>query len=192
MFCKQSTLIILFFGIFLCISAGCSQKICKVAPETKGSYTIRGKTYRPLKSVSHAFNQKGTASWYGPGFHGRKTASGEVYNMHALTAAHCTLPLDTLLKVTNLRNNREVIVRVNDRGPFVGDRMLDLSKAAADHLGMVKDGIAPVRIAVLPGGKPRHSTKKLAKAKAKTKAKIMAPNPFFGRATRLRRLAKKI
>lgn len=93
--------------------------------------------------------EEGIASWYGREFHGRRTASGEIYDMHALTAAHRTLPFGTLLEVYNLDNGRSVQVRVNDRGPFVKGRILDLSRAAAEELGMVTAGLARVRIAVL-------------------------------------------
>jgi rare lipoprotein A len=90
-----------------------------------------------------------TASYYGRKFHGKKTASGEVYNMYALTAAHKTLPLGTKLKVTNLDNERSVIVKINDRGPYSRGRSLDLSLAAARRLKMVKQGTAKVRIKII-------------------------------------------
>ena len=91
----------------------------------------------------------GLASWYGPGFHGRLTASGEVYNQNALTAAHPDLKFGTKVKVTNLRNGRSVVVRINDRGPYAGGRVIDLSAAAARSLGMIKSGVASVRVTVL-------------------------------------------
>ena len=93
--------------------------------------------------------QTGTASWYGPGFHGNPTSSGEIYDQNDLTAAHQTLPLGTRVAVTNLQNGRSVEVRINDRGPFVDGRILDLSQAAARALGMIGPGTAPVRIEVL-------------------------------------------
>lgn len=94
--------------------------------------------------------QTGYASWYGTPHHGRRTASGEIYDMNQLTAAHPTLSMGTRLLVTNLRNGRSVSVRVNDRGPTVHGRILDLSHAAAKELGAVGDGVIPVRIRVLP------------------------------------------
>jgi rare lipoprotein A len=97
------------------------------------------------------FQQGGTASWYGKKFHGRTTASGEIYNMHAMTAAHKTLPLGTLVVVHNLRNNRQIKVRINDRGPFVRGRIIDLSHAAAEKIGMIGAGTAPVKIVALAG-----------------------------------------
>jgi rare lipoprotein A len=91
----------------------------------------------------------GTASWYGPGFHGRQTANGEKYNMHAYTAAHRFLPFGTRVAVTNLDNGRSVRVRINDRGPFVKNRIIDLSRAAAEKIGMLDSGTAPVRLRIL-------------------------------------------
>lgn len=118
-------------------------------PGTK-PYTVRGKTYYPLKSA-HGFVEEGIASWYGPGFHGKTTASGERFNQYAITAAHKILPLDTKVRVTNLSNGRSLIVRINDRGPFVDDRVIDLSKASAQRLGVIGAGTARVRIQSLSG-----------------------------------------
>ena len=86
------------------------------------------------------------ASWYGPGFHGRKTANGEVYDQMSFTAAHKSLKFGTLLKITNLKNNKSVVIRINDRGPYVHGRDLDLSKAAALELGMVRKGVAKIKV----------------------------------------------
>lgn len=107
-------------------------------------------------SLEPPATQVGVASWYGPGFHGQKTASGETYNQHRLTAAHRSWPLGTRARVTNLDNGRAVTVRINDRGPYVDDRLLDLSYGAARELGMVQDGTCSVRIEPLPdaGGRP--------------------------------------
>ena len=93
-----------------------------------------------------AFRQVGVASWYGPGFHGRTTASGERFDQNDLTAAHRKLPLGSEVRVTNLENGRTITVEINDRGPYAKGRVLDLSKAAARKLGMVEDGVAKVRI----------------------------------------------
>lgn len=101
--------------------------------------------------------QEGVASWYGPGFHGNLTASGEVYDQHELTAAHPTLPLGTRVLVTNLQNGRQVEVRINDRGPFVKGRILDLSYAASRCLGMTRPGTARVRLEVLGFSAPRRT-----------------------------------
>ena len=104
---------------------------------------------RPVTPPVVGGRQEGIASWYGPGFHGRRTANGEVYDQYELTAAHQTLPLGTRIMVTSLTNGRAVEVRVNDRGPFVGGRVVDLSYAAASVIGMVGPGIMPVRLEVL-------------------------------------------
>ena len=111
-------------------------------------YTVRGKRYVPLKSAE-GFVQEGVASWYGPKFHGRPTASGETYNQWGMTAAHTILPLHTKVRVTSLDSGRACIVRINDRGPFVDDRVIDLSKAAAQKVGILGKGTGRVRIQAL-------------------------------------------
>ena len=99
-----------------------------------------------------SFVQTGNASWYGNQFHGRKTSSGERYNMNALTAAHKTLPIPSYARVTNTKNGKSVIVRVNDRGPFHGNRVIDVSKAAAQQLGFINQGTAHVKVEqIVPG-----------------------------------------
>lgn len=111
------------------------------------SYTVFGQTYHPIsEAAAQDFTQTGMASWYGREFHGERTSSGEPYNMYRMTAAHKTLPLPCYVRVTNLRNGKQVIVRVNDRGPFHEGRIIDLSYVAALKLGMVREGSAPVRI----------------------------------------------
>nr|WP_279231558.1 septal ring lytic transglycosylase RlpA family protein [Thermus thalpophilus] len=100
------------------------------------------------EAPSNRFQQEGLAVWYGPGFHGKRTASGEVYNMHALTAAHPSLPFGTRVRVTNLKNGRSVVVRINDRGPFGGRYIIDLSYAAAKAIGALS--ATRVRLEVLP------------------------------------------
>lgn len=104
-------------------------------------------------SSNFSHELSGTASWYGPKFHGRKTANGEKFNMYAFTAAHKTLPFNTYLKVTNLKNGKSVIVRVNDRGPFVKNRIIDLSYAAAHKIGVDISGTAPVKLTIIKYGK---------------------------------------
>ncbi len=116
----------------------------------RAEYRVRGRTYK-VWPTSAGYREQGLASWYGPGFHGRKTASGQRYNMHELSAAHRSLPLPSYVQVTNLHNGRHIIVRVNDRGPFVGDeRIIDLSYGAARALGMVNTGVARVEVVALP------------------------------------------
>ena len=112
------------------------------------SYEVRGKRYTTLKS-SAGFTQRGVASWYGRKFHGRRTSSGEPFDMYAMTAAHTQLPLPTYVRVRHLGNGRQVVVKVNDRGPFHGDRILDLSWAAAVKLGMEQQGAAMVEITAI-------------------------------------------
>ncbi|MHA1547761.1 MAG: septal ring lytic transglycosylase RlpA family protein, partial [Alphaproteobacteria bacterium] len=107
-------------------------------------YRVAGRTYVPRDNPG--YSATGLASWYGSAFHGRKTANGEVYDMNALSAAHPTLPLPSYVRVTNLENNRTVIVRVNDRGPFAHNRIIDLSKAAAELLGFQHKGTARVKV----------------------------------------------
>jgi len=115
---------------------------------TMRPYVVRGRKYYPtVVSVGDKF--KGVASWYGPNFNGKLTSNGETFNMYDLTAAHKTLPMNTILKVTNLNNSKSVIVRVNDRGPFVDNRIIDLSKAAAKKIGMIGTGTAPVTLEVI-------------------------------------------
>ncbi|OGW39807.1 MAG: hypothetical protein A2010_07765 [Nitrospirae bacterium GWD2_57_9] len=111
-------------------------------------YTVYGQRYEPL-ATHEGFVQSGIASWYGKDFHGKKTSNGETYDMHAMTAAHKTLPLGVYVKVRNRDNGREAVVRVNDRGPFVKGRIIDLSYSAAKNLGVDIAGTAPVRIEAL-------------------------------------------
>jgi rare lipoprotein A len=128
-------------------------------------YTVLGQRYEPLRS-HEGFVQTGVASWYGKDFHGKKTSNGETYDMHAMTAAHKTLPLGVYVKVRNRENGREATVRVNDRGPFVKGRILDLSYAAAKALGVDMVGTAPVRIEALGYRQDGSSGKELYKAPA--------------------------
>ncbi len=115
------------------------------------SYTVRGKTYKVMKSAK-GFVQKGEASWYGTKFHGRLTSSGEPYDMYAMTAAHKNLPLPSYVEVRHLKNNKKIIVKVNDRGPFHEGRIIDLSYAAAHKLGIAGVGTGPVEIKVIDTG----------------------------------------
>lgn len=117
-------------------------------PPTQQPYEINGRVYYPLPSAV-GYSEVGYASWYGKGFHGRPTASGEIYNMYAYTAAHKTLPLGTYCLVENLSNGKRVVVKVNDRGPFVKNRIIDLSYSAAKAIGMIGPGVTKVRITAL-------------------------------------------
>lgn len=146
---------------------------CGLGPARSGkSYVINGKRYYILASAD-GFKEKGNASWYGEPFHGRKTASGEVYDMNRISAAHKTLPLHTWVEVRNLDNNKTMALRINDRGPFVDGRIIDLSRAAAQQLGMYNSGVARVHIKAITGAR----AKKLAEAAKNSTQVAVAPAP---------------
>ena len=109
-------------------------------------YKINGQWFYP--AVNYGYDEIGIASWYGPKFHGKKTANGEVFNQNAISAAHKTLPIPSIVTVTNLENNKKLEIRINDRGPFVRGRIIDLSKKAAEILGVLKSGTAKVRVRI--------------------------------------------
>lgn len=111
-------------------------------------YEVDGQRYNPLRD-HQGFSQRGIASWYGRKFHGRKTSNGEIYDMYAVTAAHKTLPLGVYVRVTHLQNGRSIVVRINDRGPFVAGRIIDLSYSAAKELGIVDAGTGKVQVQAL-------------------------------------------
>ncbi len=144
---------VLIFVIFLSLSLnGCSSKN-SVGPVpfpegTPKPYRVGQEWYQPLASVRE-FKEQGVASWYGEDFHGKKTSSGEIYDMYAMTAAHKILPLGTYVRVKNLENNRTIDVRINDRGPFVRGRIIDLSYTAAKKLEIVGPGTAKVEVVAL-------------------------------------------
>lgn len=110
-------------------------------------YQVAGQWYYPQEDYN--YDETGIASWYGPGFHGQRSANGEVYNQNDLTAAHKTLPMPSLVRVTNLDNGRSIVLRINDRGPFVAGRIIDVSRRAAQLLGMDRTGTAKVRVQIL-------------------------------------------
>ena len=110
-------------------------------------YQIKGVWYYP--AVDYAYDETGIASWYGPGFHGKKTANGEIYDQNGVTAAHRTLPLPSRVRVTNLENGRSIVLTINDRGPFAHGRIIDLSKRAAQLLDVIQKGTAKVRVSIL-------------------------------------------
>jgi rare lipoprotein A len=152
-----SRLAILLLGLMV---AGCAETTLvvdqtkringenQVAPYKVGNpYQIDGVWYYP--AVNYDYDETGVASWYGPGFVGHSTANGEVYDANALTAAHKTLPMPTLVRVTNLENGRQIQIRINDRGPYVNNRIIDLSQRAAQLLGMEQQGTAKVRVQVM-------------------------------------------
>lgn len=116
-------------------------------------YEVFGRRYVVLPTAA-GYVEQGVASWYGPDFHGKRTATGETYDMHAMTGAHPTLPLPTWVRVTNLQNGRSVVLRLNDRGPFSKNRIIDLSRAAAEQLDMIRTGTAMVEVRSLAAGSP--------------------------------------
>ena len=171
------------------VTTGCSQKakVVKKPGATKHtsaarhratmrSYKVLGKRYNPtyveVGQVMH-----GISSWYGPNFHGKYTSNGEIYNMHARTAAHKTWPMDTMVKVKNLQNGKSTIVRINDRGPFVRGRVIDCSYAAGKEIGLDRMGIAKVDIQVLGFAGKVHSIVTIAKHKREhTQTKVALSN----------------
>lgn len=131
------------------------------------TYVVRGKRYYVLNSSS-GFVQRGIASWYGKKFHGRKTSNGETYNMYAMTAAHKTLPIPTYVQVTNLDNGKQVVVRVNDRGPFHANRIIDLSYSAAKKLDIVGHGTGRVEVRAIEPGQPAPAATRVAATPSST------------------------
>lgn len=158
----RSTLILGVFSLLAACSTfgggrsgGTTPVVNDPAPIVSGTmrpYQVRGRWYTPKEQPN--YEEVGMASWYGDAFNGRPTSTGERFNMHELTAAHKTLPLPGLVEVTNLENGRRVVVRVNDRGPFVDGRIIDLSRGAAQELGMISQGVGRVRVRYL-GHAPR-------------------------------------
>jgi rare lipoprotein A len=147
----RSLLAVLLAGSVMISCGGKKTPVTKEPGKQKATqkpYTVLGQRYEPLKTHV-GFSQEGIASWYGKDFHGKKTSNGETYDMHAMTAAHKTLPLGVFVKVRNRDNGREAVIRVNDRGPFVKNRIIDLSYTAAKKLGVDAKGTAPVRIEAL-------------------------------------------
>ena len=139
---------------------------------TMRNYTVRGKRYHPT-GVYKGELMHGISSWYGPNFHGKRTSNGEIYNMHARTAAHKTWPMDTMVRVTNLQNGKSTEVRINDRGPYVRGRIIDCSYKAGKELGLDKMGIARVRVEVLGMAGRKLPSRALSKKRLVIKKKAM-------------------
>ena len=148
-------------------------------------YKINGKWYYP--AVDYQYDEVGIASWYGPGFHGKSTANGEVFDQNKITAAHRTLPMPSIVKVTNLENGMVLDkVRINDRGPFARNRIIDLSKKAAEELGFIKNGIAKVRVEILEDESRKYALSEQQNVYVAEAAEIteiskknLLPNPEF-------------
>jgi rare lipoprotein A len=136
-------------AFFFLASTGIDARASAQSPQyaVGAPYRIKGRRYVPRANPN--YERTGVASWYGRRFHGRRTANGERYNMHAMTAAHPTLPLSAFVHVTNLDNGRSIVVRINDRGPFARGRIIDLSRAGARALGFEERGTARVRVAII-------------------------------------------
>lgn len=164
-------------GIFLVLlTAACSTPggaPSTAVPSTSigKPYTINGVRYVPRAEPD--YDRTGVASWYGRGFHNRRTASGQRYDMNAMTAAHTTLPMGTRVKVTNLANRRSVILTINDRGPFARNRIIDVSRRAAQDLGFIGAGTARVRVQALAGARPET---RIQSAQAPAQAPRQAPS----------------
>lgn len=146
-------------------------------------YKINGKWYYP--AIDYNYNEVGIASWYGPGFHGKKTANGEIFDQNKISAAHKTLPMPSIVKVTNLDNGKVLEnIRVNDRGPFAGNRIIDLSKKAAQELGFVNSGVAKVRVEIMENesriyaskNSKKNSVRKANKAKVEKVQRKVIPS----------------
>ncbi len=146
-------------------------------------YKINGKWYYP--AIDYNYNEVGIASWYGPGFHGKKTANGEVFDQNKISAAHKTLPMPSIVKVTNLDNGKVLEnIRVNDRGPFAGNRIIDLSKKAAQELGFVNSGVAKVKVEIMENesriyaskNSKKNSVRKANKAKVEKVQRKVIPS----------------
>lgn len=145
--------------------------------------------YESLLPRIARYLKKGIASWYGPGFHGRKTATGEIFDMYEMTAAHKTLPIPSYAQITNLENNKTVIVRINDRGPYVGNRLLDLSYAAAQKLGIQHEGTGKVEIKAIT---PLQALPQIQKTAESQHKKVFLQVGSFGSQRKALRLQDKI
>lgn len=149
-------------SLLLCISgcasffSGVPSEPPKPKPSEAKSYTVKGRAYHPQLSAE-GYEERGIASWYGPSFHGRKTACGQIFDMYKISAAHKILPLHTKVTVTNIENNKTICLIVNDRGPFVPGRVIDLSYGAAKQLAMVDKGLA--RVVIKTSGKVKGQHK---------------------------------
>ena len=141
-------------------------------------YEVLGKRYFVLSS-SVGYLERGVASWYGPGFHKVRTSNGETYDMYGMSAAHKTLPLPAYVRVTNLQNGRNVVVRVNDRGPFVGNRIIDLSYTAASKLDMLRNGTAMVEVRNVELPPSLDAAAAAGQLTADTAAPVAVPNALF-------------
>jgi len=137
-------LVVATVALLLAACSSAPDRLTAVKRNVSTPYGMKGTGYVPQEEQAYDF--VGVASWYGNPYHGRRTASGEIFDMASATAAHRTLPFGTQVKVTNLENGRSIVLRINDRGPFVRHRIIDVSKGAAEALGFVQQGTARVRV----------------------------------------------
>jgi peptidoglycan lytic transglycosylase len=191
---------IVLLALLLVVLAGCSSSSQRGVYKLGQPYQINGRWYYPEYDLH--YDRVGTASWYGEPFHGRATANGERFDRKSVSAAHPTLPLPSMVRVVNLANHRELVVRVNDRGPFVADRLIDLSQEAARQLGFERQGLARVRVQFVSladaDGKPPEATTKVApdpdplparSAEPLPQLVAAAPQPHFAATTAAPKLA---
>ncbi|MGQ0750256.1 MAG: septal ring lytic transglycosylase RlpA family protein [Betaproteobacteria bacterium] len=164
---------------------GIPNAVPRMEPLHRGAarpYTVMGRSYVPMTNLAR-YKMRGTATWYGRRYHGKPTSSGEIYDMYAMTAAHTTLPIPSYARVTNLANGKSVVVRINDRGPFVGERLIDLSYTAAHKLGLLADGRGLVEVeTILPGDASAMAASERAAEKVAVQAVAPAAKPAAGNA----------
>jgi rare lipoprotein A len=153
--------------------------IPRIEPLHRGAsrpYTVMGRSYTPMTAL-RAYRARGVATWYGRRYHGNRTSSGEIYDMYAMTAAHTVLPIPSYARVTNVANGRSIVVRINDRGPFLGERLIDLSYVAAHKLDLVRNGSALVEVeSILPDS---YAAQALPPPQAATASALAAPAPLL-------------
>jgi rare lipoprotein A len=171
-------------------------KVERISRSNQRPYKVFGRSYQPMRS-SAGYVEKGVASWYGNKFHGNRTANGEHYDMYAMSAAHKYLPLPTYVQVRNLENGRTAVVRVNDRGPFHGNRVIDLSYAAASKLGMLRKGTALVEVRAIDPRHPQQAQRPPAPSKPVKLGSAHSPRIYlqvgaFGDAANAERLKSRL
>ena len=169
-----------------------NKKTVKPYYKVGNPYSINGIKYIPKEDPNYF--EEGIASWYGPKFDGKLTANGEIFDQYALTAAHRTLPIPSLVKVTNLDNNRSIVLRINDRGPFVGDRIIDLSYKSAQLLGIIKKGTGKVRVEIIDYGEHllNNNSKKVFKNNVKIDKEFFLQVGVFKDANNADKLSNKL
>ena len=169
-----------------------NEKSIKPYYKVGNPYSINGIKYIPKEDPNYI--EEGIASWYGPKFDGKLTANGEIFDQYAVTAAHKTLPIPSLVKVTNLENNKNIVLRINDRGPFVGDRIIDLSYKSAQLLGIIKKGTGKVRVEIIDYGEHLliNDSKKIIKNNINTDKEIFLQVGVFKKANNADRLSDKL